>query len=142
MTVADTPAVMDIELQVYPFPWTLSIFRDCLQVGYSCWVCEEAGTLLGYGVMSSGAGEAHLLNLCIRPSAQGRGLGRRMLRHLMGVARAHRADTLLLEVRPSNIPAWRLYHSMGFNEIGTRRNYYPATGGREDALVMACSLLD
>lgn len=142
MRQSDLDAVMDIELQVYPFPWTAGIFRDCLLVGYVCWVYEEDSRVQGYGVMSVGAGEAHVLNLCVRPSAQGRGLGRRLLRHLIEVARAHRAETALLEVRPSNRVAYHLYQSMGFNEVGIRNGYYPAEKGREDALIMACSLLD
>jgi len=84
-------AVMAIERAAYEFPWTEGIFRDCLRVGYCCWVLEEAGRLRGYGIMSVGAGEAHLLNLCIAPEAQRRGLGRRLLRHLLALARGWRA---------------------------------------------------
>ena len=63
MTEVDLGAVMDIERQVYPFPWTPGIFRDCLLVGYLCWVYEEEGRVQAYGIMSVGAGEAHVLNL-------------------------------------------------------------------------------
>lgn len=140
MTEYDLPAVMDIELVVYPYPWTRGIFRDCLHVGYCCWVYEEQGKLQAYGVMSIGAGEAHILNLCVRPQSRRRGLARMMLAHLLDVARAHKADTSLLEVRPSNRPALRLYHDMGYNEVGTRKAYYPSDDGREDALIMARAL--
>ncbi len=137
MREADLSEVMAIELLVYPFPWTWGIFRDCLYVGYCCWVYEEDGHLQAYGVMSVGAGEAHVLNLCVRPSRQGCGLGRRLLSRLVEVAEGHRAEKMLLEVRPTNVPACRLYRSLGFAEIGTRKDYYPAVGGREDALIMA-----
>ncbi len=61
-----------------------------------------------------------------------------MMKHLMQAAREHGADMMLLEVRPSNKVAVRLYHQLGFNEIGRRKDYYPAAGGqREDALVLA-----
>jgi ribosomal-protein-alanine N-acetyltransferase len=50
------------------------------------------------------------------------------------------ADVVFLEVRPSNVVACDLYRSLGFNEIGVRRNYYPAQKGHEDALVMALDL--
>jgi len=137
MTEADLAGVMEIERAAYEFPWTEGIFRDCLRVGYCCWVMEEGGELRGYGVMSVGAGEAHILNLCIAPEAQRRGLGRRLLRHLIGLARYHGARTVMLEVRMSNSRALRLYRGMGFREIGLRRDYYPAAQGREDALVLA-----
>ncbi len=141
MTEADLVTVMAIERAAYEFPWTEGIFRDCLRVGYCCWVLEEAGAVRGYGIMSVGAGEAHLLNLCIAPEVQRRGLGRRLLRHLLALARYHGASTVLLEVRKSNRRALRLYRGMGFREIGLRRDYYPAAQGREDALVLARRLV-
>ncbi len=49
---------------------------------------------------------------------------------------------MLPEVRDSNTAAFKLYERYGFNEIGRRRDYYPAVGGREDAVVMACTLVD
>ena len=140
MTVDDLEAVMEIENEAYPYPWTLGIFRDCLHVGYCCWVYTQAGEILAYGVMSIAAGESHLLNICVRASARRTGLGTAMLEHLIQLASRHGADVALLEVRPSNVAAVDLYRSLGFNEVGIRRNYYPADEGREDALVMARQL--
>ncbi len=136
----DVAGVMVVELANYPYPWTEGIFRDCLRVGYSGWVLEAAGAIIGYGVLSVGAGEAHILNLSVHPDYQGQGLGRRMLRHLLLAAHGHGADTAFLEVRPSNKRAVRLYETMGFNQVGLRRGYYPSDKGREDALIMACVL--
>ena len=90
--------------------------------------------------MSVASGECHILNLCIQPQAQGIGLGGRLLEYLLDVARMHSADTAFLEVRPSNDTAKNLYLNSGFNEVGMRRNYYPARDGREDAIIMAYSL--
>ena len=140
MLDTDLWAVVDIERDAYPFPWSEGIFRDCLRVGYCCWVLEYLDVVEGYGIMSVGVGESHILNLCIRPRVQGKGLGRRLLRHLMTVARDHHAQTIMLEVRPSNPSAIRLYHGIGFNEVGVRRAYYPSRTGREDALILAMEL--
>jgi len=142
MRVTDLDAVMAIELQAYPFPWTRGIFRDCLQAGYAMWVFERGQTLLGYGVLSVAADEAHVLNLCTAPGHEGQGLGRRMLAALLKIARANGACRTFLEVRPSNHRAIALYERSGFNEIGRRPRYYPAHAGREDAIVMAIELLD
>lgn len=142
MQQADIEAVASIEREAYPFPWSPGIFRDCLRAGHQCWVLEGPAGLLGYGVLSAAAGEAHLLNLCIAPSAQGQGLGRRLLARMVDLARWHRAAQVFLEVRPSNPRAIRLYRDFGFNEIGLRPNYYPAAKGREDAIVMAMELLE
>ncbi|HQU14783.1 MAG: ribosomal-protein-alanine N-acetyltransferase [Chromatiales bacterium 21-64-14] len=136
----DLAAVMDIESGAYDFPWSEGIFRDCLRVGYCCWLYEEAGEVLAYGVMSVGYGEAHVLNLCVRPESRQRGIGRRMLSHLLDLARRHHADTALLEVRPTNHAALVLYTGLGFNQVGLRRAYYPAARGREDALILAYRL--
>lgn len=140
MRYADLPQVLAIETNAYPFPWTENIFRDCIRVGYRCRLLEVDGVIEAYGVLSVGVNEAHVLNLCVRVESQGRGLARRMLKHLLEVARVNRAQTIFLEVRPSNATALNLYRSMGFCEIGLRRGYYPNTKGREDALVMAMSL--
>lgn len=140
MRERDLQGIMEIEQRAYDFPWSEGIFRDCLRVGYCCWLYENAGSVVAYGVMSVGYGEAHVLNLCVRPESRGQGVGRGMLGHLLDLARRHHADTALLEVRPSNRPALALYQSMGFQEVGVRRGYYPAAQGREDALILACRL--
>lgn len=142
LTADDLGAVMAIESRAYEFPWTAGIFRDCLRVGYCCWCCEDNGELLGYGVMSVAAGESHILNLTVRPESQRCGIGARLMRHFMQLARRHEADIILLEVRPSNGAALALYRKLGFNEIGVRPDYYPAADGREDALILAHSLVD
>jgi ribosomal-protein-alanine N-acetyltransferase len=140
MTMDDLPKVMAIERNAYQFPWSEGIFRDCLHVGYCCWLIEKGGQVRGYGVMSVAAGEAHILNLCVQPAFQNQGLGGRVLRKLIDVARQHKAQTVFLEVRPSNEPAIRLYSGAGFNEIGMRKSYYPGKNGREDAMILALQL--
>ena len=137
----DLDAVMAIERGAYPFPWTRGIFEDCLRASYPAWVLQAGDDVIGYGVLSVAAGEAHVLNVCVDPAAQGRGHGRRLLRTLVRQARAAGAQRLFLEVRPSNRVAIALYDAEGFNEIGRRPRYYPAYGGREDAIVMAMELL-
>jgi ribosomal-protein-alanine N-acetyltransferase len=141
MRGTDFETVLAIERRAYPFPWTEAIFRDCLRVGYSCWTAECSTGVVAYSILSIAAGEAHLLNLCVDPERLREGIGRRLLRHALRLAREHGADTLFLEVRPSNDPAIQLYRNAGFVEVGTRRDYYPAGGfKREDALVLALPL--
>lgn len=140
MREADLPAIMAIERVAYEFPWTEGIMRDCLKFGYVCKLYETYTGILGYGVMSIAAGECHFLNICIAPSHQRLGHGARLVAHLLQIARAAHARNALLEVRASNVAAFRLYHKMGFNEIGVRKAYYPAHKGREDALVLAREL--
>jgi [ribosomal protein S18]-alanine N-acetyltransferase len=142
MRESDLEAVLDIERRAYEFPWTLGIFRDCLLANYPAWVLAQGERIVGYGLLSLAADEAHVLNLCTAPDAQGQGHGRRLLRALLQLARGRGARRVFLEVRPSNTSAIALYDAEGFNEIGRRPRYYPARNGREDALVMALELLD
>lgn len=140
MLERDLSEVMEIEHAGYEFPWTEGIFRDCLRVGYSCWALDGDWRMDGYGVMMVAVGEAHILNICVRPTEQRRGYGRRMLHHLLHEAQANHAAMAFLEVRPSNEGAIHLYTSEGFAEVGYRRAYYPAHEGREDAMILAKTL--
>ncbi len=140
LTRADLGKVAEIEARVYPFPWTRGIFADCLRVGYGCWGLEADRHLIGYAIISFGPEEAHLLNICLHPDAQGRGYGRQLLNWSIDQAVAAGSKTLFLEVRPSNRRAIALYRQRGFRRIGRRPGYYPAPRGREDAEVMSLRL--
>ncbi|MEE9343404.1 MAG: ribosomal protein S18-alanine N-acetyltransferase [Gammaproteobacteria bacterium] len=138
ITIDDLDKIMSIEKQVYDYPWTLGIFRDCLRSGYDCWCFTRDNEPIGYAIMSKGAGEAHVLNISIAPDFQQQGHGRRLIEHMIHQAWRYKIELLLLEVRPSNTQAISLYESVGFNEIGRRPNYYPTKTGREDAVIFAC----
>jgi ribosomal-protein-alanine N-acetyltransferase len=142
MAERDIAAVLSVERAAYHHPWGEGLFRDSLRAGHHCWLIEWNRRIVAHGIMMIAAGEAHLLNLCVHPEQQRCGIGRQMLRHLLHLARRHDADMALLEVRPSNLAAIALYETSGFNEIGRRPDYYPALHGREDALMMARSLID
>lgn len=137
MTYNDLKQVIDVEELAYLYPWTVGIFRDCIRVGYNCWVATLQERIIGYGIVMLAAGEAHVLNLCVSPDYQRRGIGRKMLQHLTQRAQQSEIDMILLEVRRSNQAALDLYHSEGFHELGVRNNYYPGDHGREDAIILA-----
>ena len=138
MTEGDLDEVAAVEKLAYDFPWTRGNFQDSLRNGYFG-VClrHVTGTLLGYCVLMPVVDEMHLLNLCVAPQAQGDGAGLTLLREAVRIARHEKLDSMLLEVRPSNPRAIRLYERLGFEAIGRRKNYYPARHrSREDAIVM------
>lgn len=141
MTEADLDAVLAIERAVHAHPWTLGNFSDALRSKYLCKIYEtEARELVGYAVMMLAVDEAELLDIAIAASQQRKGLGRKLLDELLALARRHAMRRMLLEVRASNAPALALYRSMGFSDIGLRRDYYPAGRGREDAILMGRGL--
>jgi ribosomal-protein-alanine N-acetyltransferase len=140
MQPSDLKSVAAVERAAYQYPWSLGIFRDCLLAGYYCLVLDLGGSVMGYGVMSIAAAEAHLLNLCIHPNVQRLGYGRQLLNAMLLKAQDADADKIFLEVRPSNEIALSLYRSVHFEQIGIRPAYYQAERGREDAVILALTL--
>jgi [ribosomal protein S18]-alanine N-acetyltransferase len=141
MTEADIPAVLAMEQAACLLPahaWSEENYRSSMRAGY--WVrvrCEAvSGRIVAVCVAMDGVDEVHLLNIAVAQPFHGRGVARSVLGVLYARCRQQRAPTLWLEVRPSNTAARGLYLSEGFAEVGVRKNYYPAVGGREDALVM------
>lgn len=140
MRPEDVERVVRIERTIYEFPWTRGNFLDSIRARYHCCVYELDRVLVGYGVVMIGAGEAHLLNLSIAADWQRRGYGRRLLECFLDLARSGGAGSIILEVRPSNPRAARMYERAGFRVIGVRPGYYPAAHGREEAVVMERAL--
>jgi len=140
MTERDLDEVVAIENTIYSHPWTRGNFSDSLQARYECRTWRLGSQLVGYFVLMVAAGEAHLLNLSVRASEQRSGHGSALLREAAALARRLGAQSLFLDVRPSNHAAQALYRRFGFRNVGVRRGYYPAHTGREDALVLTLAL--
>jgi ribosomal-protein-alanine N-acetyltransferase len=142
MQASDLNEVLRNERRAYTHPWSDGIFKDCLKSEYECRIIVYLKKIIGHGILSVAAGESHLLNVCIHPDCQGHGFGKILVEHMLERARAKDAQRIFLEVRPSNLVAYKMYENMGFNEIGIRQDYYPAHAGREDALVLTRDLSD
>lgn len=145
MTVRDLEAVLAAEVRAYSHPWSHGNFVDSLAAGYlaEAWYLDDAQghrTLAAYFIAMPGAGELHLLNVTVAPDWQGRGLGHALLDAVQALGRQRGFATLWLEVRESNARARALYRRRGFAEVALRRGYYPASGRREDAVVMSLLL--
>ena len=145
MTTDHLDAVCAIEQTTYSHPWTRANFLDSLAVGYHCQLLAgpadaAADTVIGYFVAMRGVDEVHLLNITVAPAFQRQGWAPLMLDALAGWSRAQGAQWLWLEVRTGNARALRVYEQYGFRRVGTRKGYYPAHGGREDAIVMSLRL--
>ena len=140
MRAPDLADVASLEKSLYEFPWSLGNFRDSLNAGYDCWSVTHGETVIGYAVLMIALDEAHLLNIAVAREWQGQGIGMGFLRHMIDVARGASCQIVYLEVRPSNLPARHLYRKLGFQQIAIRPEYYPATGGREDALFLGLTL--
>lgn len=144
MTQIDVLRVHEIDVSTDPTPWSEKLISDCQKVGYDCWVLVDQQNILGFGILNYGANEAHILKLAIEPSQQGKGLGKKLLQHLIALAKVKEMEEVYLEVRVSNDKAIGLYKSHHFVEVGVRKGYYPANEATsvasEDALTMALPL--
>ncbi|MBT3888323.1 MAG: ribosomal protein S18-alanine N-acetyltransferase [Nitrosomonadaceae bacterium] len=136
MLVKDLDAVVLIEREVFLFPWTKGNFGDSISSGYYCYVLEMGNHIFGYGVMTIGADEAHILTLSVASEWQREGWGEKLLHYFISLSKENNACSIFLEVRKSNLGAAKLYEQIGFRQVGARVGYYPAMGGREDAIVM------
>ncbi|MYM31925.1 ribosomal protein S18-alanine N-acetyltransferase [Duganella sp. CY15W] len=138
MQHTDLEDVFALEQSVYPYPWSMANFVDSLNSNYEAWVLRDSdGSLLGYFLLMAVVDEAHLLNVAVSAEKQGQGLGRFLLNQAVACARGLGMESVLLEVRPSNMRALEIYERYGFKQIGRRKGYYPAGNQqREDAIVM------
>lgn len=141
MSNMDLGSVLKIEQQIHAHPWTLGNFSDALTSHYLCKVAELEGKMIGYAVLMQGFDDAELLDIGIAAAQQRMGWGRKLLQAMLALAHQLGRQRVVLEVRASNLAAIALYQSMGFVEIGLRRDYYPVeNGGREDAILMGRKL--
>lgn len=155
MQIADLDAVLEIESVSHLHPWTRGNFSDSLAAGHWAYCIRpqidqvvkgsylDPAILWAYCILFPAVDELHLLNITVSPKLRKLGLGSRMMAAIEGVAAQQNIPRIILEVRPSNIAAVTLYQKLGYEQIGIRKNYYPADphlGIREDALVMAKSI--
>jgi len=155
MGLADLDAVLAIESISHVHPWTRGNFTDSLAVGHWAYCIRpqvdkpiegsylDPHILWAYCILFPAVDELHLLNITVSPKLRSLGIGLRMMKAIEGVAAQQKMPRIILEVRPSNNSAIRLYKSLGYEQIGIRKNYYPvdlSSGRREDALVMAKSI--
>ena len=141
MVVEDLAQVVAIERVSFANPWTGPLFLQELQVAFSRIMVAHhpTGPLAGYACRWVVADEVHLLNVAVDPRWRGRGLGAFLMRAVLREAEAREAEAVTLEVRRSNVAGRRLYESFGFEEVGSRPNYY---GRGEDALILRLALRD
>ncbi len=141
MLESDISEVTNIEQQANRFPWSRKHFESSLKAGHNAWVfSNEQNEILGFTIVQHILDEMHLLNICVKPAAQGKGYGREILNHIIEFSTSLSANIILLEVRRTNLKAQQLYLNSGFNEMSVRKNYYPSENGSEDAILMGMDL--
>jgi ribosomal-protein-alanine N-acetyltransferase len=129
--------IYSIECRAHSFPWKESIIRALDSRGACHHTLLIDGRVGGYFYAQNIVGEVSLLNIAVDPAYQGKGLGRQLLAFFLDFCEQHAVESVWLEVRASNLPAYQLYLNAGFNEVDRRFGYYPTENGREDAIIMS-----
>ena len=140
MEDSDLESVVNLESLAYEYPWSGKIIQGCFEAGYRIWIGKVGLTHICQAFVSVVAGEAHLLNLAVHPKWQKNGCGKAILRRVIEDIKLLNVEGIFLEVRISNHLAISLYEKFGFSQIGERRNYYPASDGRENAIMLGLQL--
>jgi tRNA threonylcarbamoyladenosine biosynthesis protein TsaB len=140
----DVPWLVALEARSQKFPWLARHFMDSFVANHDAWGIRWSGQAVGFAFMLHAPDASHLLNVAVEPELRRKGLGVRLLRHVMRRAAAAGNTEMFLEVRASNDMALALYRRLGFRQVGLRKDYYPASAEtgmrREHALVLQASL--
>lgn len=128
------PQIAALEKSIFSDPWSENSVKSELSNPLSLWlVAADGETVAGYIGSQTVLGESDMMNLAVRESYRRSGVGRALVEALIEALRAVGSECLTLEVRFSNLPAIRLYESLGFSQVGIRKNYYEKP--REDARI-------
>ncbi|MCW8834201.1 MAG: ribosomal protein S18-alanine N-acetyltransferase [Colwellia sp.] len=142
ITTSDINNLMPIENACHSHPWSEKTFTSCIGGRYFGEKIEQQQCLVGFYVGEFVIDEATLMDICVTPMMQGKGLGKLLLNQFIQQAKHKGAVKIWLEVRAKNIAAQMLYMNAGFVETSRRTGYYPSSSGfgYEDAIVMCLSL--
>ncbi len=133
-------AIMKIEQTSFTCPWSANSFEEAMRAEpvRVLSALDADGTVCGFACLQMIDEEAEILNIAVGPAVRRGGIGRMLIDAMLSLARDNGVRNVYLEVRRSNVPAIRLYESVGFQLIGTRKRYY--TEPVEDALIMCLTL--
>jgi ribosomal-protein-alanine N-acetyltransferase len=136
MDIQDIDAVMEIDRQSFPKPWSKETFyRELMFNDHAVYLLMiYEGKIIGYSGMWIIVDEAHITNIAVLPEYRGKKLGAALHQKKIEIAKDHHVKLMTLEVRVSNVVAQKLYEKFGFQIGGLRKNYY--TDNQEDAYVM------
>ncbi|NRD72559.1 ribosomal protein S18-alanine N-acetyltransferase [Shewanella sp. VB17] len=126
--------------KVHSHPMSTSTIETCFGPLYTSVGIYLDDEFRGFAILHQIFENATLMDICIEPKFQGRGLGHLLLDHVITFAREHDAETFFLEVRESSVVARALYIRDGFREAGYRKGYYKTASGTEDAILMELTL--
>ena len=135
MTAADVKSAAEIEKLCFVHPWSEQSIKDEMDKENSIFLMAfEGENPIGYVGLSVVFDEGYMGNLAVIEAYRRNGVGRALMNELLASCKSLDLAFATLEVRASNTPAVSLYKSLGFEEVGRRKNYYKEPS--EDALLL------
>ena len=135
MTLEDIEQVYSIEESIFSIPWSKISFENSINSKDTIFiVAEKDNKIIGYLGMYLFLEDADISNVAVEKEYRRQHIGRELLEYILSEAKSRGVKNVALEVRETNVPAIRLYESMGFKEVGIRKNYYKEP--TENALIM------
>ena len=131
---SDATDIEELEKECFSKPWTKENIIESLENSTIFFVAKLQNKTVGYCGMQNALGDGYITNVAVTKTARGKGVATRLLKALFSFAETNKLNFISLEVRKSNIPAIYLYNKMGFEDVGTRKNFY--SDPREDAIIM------
>jgi len=137
----DLNEIMKLEVDLFPSPWAREDFIYELEENpfSHLFVMEEGEEIVAYAGLWIIFDKADLTSLAVRREHQGKGYAKKLLAHVIQLAKNESCEYMLLEVRTSNVTAQTLYGSFGFIPVGIKKNYY--SDNHENAITMAKALV-
>ena len=141
MDLEDIPQVIELEQQLFHNPWPEAVFFDevMARTRYP-FVAQSDNKIVGYVTFWAKPQEGHLTNIAVQAKYHRKNIAKKLLYHILRLAAGMGLTKIVLEVRPSNLPAISLYESFGFMRGEVRKDYY--SNPTEDCLVMEKDISD
>jgi len=150
MDESDLDRVYEIELACYDYPWSLNGFEKSLDQGLNYVFCNLKDQIIGYCCMLPVLDEVTILNICVAPKFQRKGVAKAGLLEVLENLKGSHYQMVFLEVRVSNDVAQKIYENLGFSKDGVRKGYYRSQAWsdelqalideKEDAILMSYPL--
>ncbi|WP_028769241.1 ribosomal protein S18-alanine N-acetyltransferase [Shewanella fidelis] len=140
LTEAMVPQMALVAAKAHSHPMSEATIKSCFGHLYASFGVVDGDALYGFAILHQIFEDATLMDICVDPNHQGKGVGKALLNSVINAAKEKGAEVLLLEVRQSGTAARALYEAAGFATTGIRKGYYKTSVGSEDAILMQLSL--
>lgn len=135
MEQKDLEQVLSIENEIFESPWKFHDFENSMANPQNIYlVVEEDEEIIAYCGLWGVAGEGQIYNVAVKEKFRNNHIALSMLKELISLGKQEELSAFTLEVRISNESAIKLYHNLGFKDVGIRKKFYE--NPKEDAIIM------